>query len=123
MSNFRNGFLLFAIGTLLIPFSIYVKKFSQIPDPLKFMVSFNPMECYACRNCPCEYILDDNVKYKLNKADKVRCSVDYMQINKGIDKNLKIMTVEMNVQEYKDFHDCVQWYSQYPSIYKGGINE
>ncbi len=117
MEKYKPLFLALAVAILFIPLSIHIRKFANIDRPLKYAVNFNPMECYACRGCPCEFTLDDDSSYLLNRYDKSVCKVDYNEINRGMREGLTNMSVEMSIRDYREFSDCLKWYSEHPSTY------
>jgi len=51
----------------------------------------------------------------LSSHDKNHCTTDHDAINKGIEKGLEKITVELKVEEYRTFYDCLRWYSAHPT--------
>lgn len=119
MEKYKPLFLALAVSILFFPLAFYVRKFAQIDTPKHLEVSFNPTACYQCRDCSCEFTLDDGSSYKLSKYDKTVCKVGQDPINEGLKKGLDYMTVEMKVPEYRQFMDCIKWYSNHPSTFSG----
>ena len=117
MEKYKPLFLALAVAVLFVPLALYVRKFTEIDRPLRYSVSFNPTECYACRGCPCEISLNDGKDYVLNRYDKSVCKIDYREINRGMREGLTNMSVEMSIPEYREFSDCLKWYSEHPSTY------
>lgn len=115
MEQYKGPFLLICILILLAPFGIYVKKFTSIETTSNLRVSFNPMECYACPGCPCEYEINNNT-YRLSKNDKSLCKVPYYYISQGIEKKSKQFSVTLSQDEYETLQSCLEWYSKHPSI-------
>ena len=93
------------LAILLIPITMYIRKFNRLEALERHKVKFDPITCYECKDCPCEFTLDDNKVYLLNKYDKTVCKIGYKEINKGIEKGLTSMTVELSVSEYMTFSD------------------
>jgi hypothetical protein len=119
MEKYKPLFLALAVSILFFPLAFYVRKFTQIDTPAHLKVGFNPLACYQCRECSCEFTLNDGDTYKLSQYDKTICKVGQDAINEGLNNKLSYMTVEMKVPEYRKFMDCLKWYSNHPSSFSG----
>ena len=116
MEKLRILFLALILGVFFIPFSIYIRKFSKIEAYEKPVITFNPYECYLCKDCPCVYELDD-VEYRLSRLNKPFCDLPVeVQRNALLDPN-RDYTVYLNIKEHKLFEECLKWYSLHPTVY------
>lgn len=115
MNSLRTAILAFSIALLFIPMVLIVKKVTSYDNSVNFRVSFDPVSCYDCKDCPCKYTVNNGDSYILSSFDKNQCTSDHDKINEGIEKGLDSITVEMSVKQYRKFFDCVKWYSLHPT--------
>ncbi len=116
MENLKIVFLALAVAILFIPFALVVKKFTSYDTATNFRVSFDPVTCYACKECPCKYTLNNGKSYLLSSHDKNYCTTDHKEINEGVEKGLERITIELKVKEYSKFYDCLRWYTYHPTL-------
>jgi hypothetical protein len=117
--KYKPLFLALMVAILFLPMAFWVRKFTLLDPVVRPKVAFNPLQCYQCRECSCEFTLEDGLSYRLGRYDKTICKIGHEEINEGIDKRLSYMTVEMKIPEYREFIDCLKWYSKHPSTYGG----
>ena len=118
MENFRGLILALVVAVTSVPIVLSVRQFATYNTSTNFRATFDPLTCYKCRNCPCQFTLNNGQKYTLNRVDKNRCITDHEVINEGIKKGLDSVTVEFEVSTYGKFYDCLRWHSAHPSPYK-----
>ncbi len=118
MENTRFLILALVVALISIPVVLTVKKFATYDTGTNFRVTFDPLTCHKCRDCPCTYTLNNGQDYVLNKIDKNRCITDSGVVTDGIKKGLDSVTVEFSVKTYGEFYDCLRWYSNHPTAYK-----
>lgn len=118
MDAYKGPFLAVAILILLAPFGFYVKQFTQLNSQPGVSVEFNPMECYACVDCPCKYTLNDTKDFVLSSNDKSLCKIPYEHVQKGITDKSSYMKIRLEPERYKNLFDCLSWYSTHPSYAK-----
>ena len=116
-AKYKPIFLALIVSILFFPMAFWIRKFTQIDPVVRPKVGFNPVECYQCKECSCEFTIDSGESYRLSRYDKTVCKVGHEAINKGIKEQLSYMTVEMRIPEYRQFIDCLRWYSKHPSTY------
>ncbi|OGC45993.1 hypothetical protein A2V49_01970 [candidate division WWE3 bacterium RBG_19FT_COMBO_34_6] len=100
---------------MFLPIAYYTQKFTAISAPVNFDITVDPMICYKCVECPCEYTLRNGKKYILNRVDKTRCILDSNLIVDAMKKKQKELIFTLKIPEYADFYDCLTWYTVHPS--------
>ncbi len=116
MESLRNALLALSVALLFIPLGMVVKKFTSYDTSVNFRVTFDPTTCYACKDCPCKYTVNNGDTFILSSHDKSQCTTDHEKINEGIRNGSDSITVEMTIQKYRTFYDCLQWFSQHPTV-------
>lgn len=116
MESLKSIFLALAVAILFVPLAISVKKFTSYDTSINFRVTFDPVTCYGCKGCPCKYTLNNGDSYILSSYDKRQCTTDHEKINEGIKENAERITIELEVEEYRKFYDCLRWYSAHPTV-------
>jgi len=116
MESLKSIFLALAVGILFVPLAMSVKKFATYDTAINFSVTFDPVTCYGCKDCPCKYTLNNGDSYILSSFDKRHCTTDHEKINEGIKNNMESITIDLKVKEYRKFFDCLKWYSAHPTL-------
>ena len=116
MEGLKPIFLALAVAILFVPFAIIVKKFSTYDTATNFRVTFDPITCYQCQDCPCKYTLNNGDSYILSSHDKNYCTTDHEKINEGIKESAERITIELEVPAYRKFYDCLKWYTVHPTV-------
>lgn len=115
METLKSLILALSIALLFIPLALIVKKITSYDTSVNFRVTFDPKTCYACPECPCKYTVNNGDSFVLSSHDKKYCTTDHKKINEGIKKDMGEITIEMKVEEYRKFYDCLRWYSLHPT--------
>ena len=118
MEGIKTAIIIASLVLFFIPTTMIVKKFTSYDTAVNFRVSFDPVTCYACRDCPCEYELNNGDKYFLTSYDKNYCTTDHEEINTAIENELDRITIELEIPEYRNFYDCLKWYTTHPTMAK-----
>ncbi len=79
--------------------------------PYPHKITFNPSQCYECIYCDCQYTVDDEDVYTLDKVDKLTCSVNpyganSIAIKQAIRKADDEMHVFLKGRFYAEFQEC-----------------
>ncbi|RJR27364.1 hypothetical protein C4561_02315 [candidate division WWE3 bacterium] len=93
-----------------IPISIYlVATVTKNKNSDNHLVQFNPVACFSCYGCNCEYTVDRKTTYKLNEFDKTKC-LDFQG-----DIGAESASVSLDSKEFDEFLKCVKQYDGIPS--------
>lgn len=117
MPGYTRFALIIITGFLLtLPLATYVKKFADIDTSPRSILAFNPTKCYACQTCSCEYTFNEEKTYTLNQYDKTHCRLEYEYVKEAVKAGNNITRLEIKDNDYKEFRECIEWYTTHPTI-------
>jgi hypothetical protein len=103
---FLGGFIVLVLVIFTV---LYLYKNGAISGDTH-TVSFNPISCFSCYGCSCDYNIDHRRKVTLNEFDKNKC-LDY----KSTDTAKETVTITLEDKAYENFLNCVAEYSKNPT--------